>query len=219
MYYAVYKITNQVNGKIYVGVHKTPDLNDDYMGSGKLIKRAQEKYGAENFTREYLQVFDNAEDMFKMESELVNEEFVARDDTYNLKLGGQGGWDYCNATGLNVVDRIISVKSMNDTNEKITDKRKCPLYNDLWTKSMALNAAKARIASLEKNPNGTMFGRNHSEEARRKIGAANSIRQSGCNNSQFGTIWITNGTMSKKIKTDEPIPDGFIKGRKQLKKA
>ncbi len=41
MYYTVYKITNQINGKIYIGSHKTNDLNDRYMGSGKYLIRAQ----------------------------------------------------------------------------------------------------------------------------------------------------------------------------------
>ena len=36
-YYYIYQITNLVNNKIYVGVHKTKDLNDGYMGSGKVI--------------------------------------------------------------------------------------------------------------------------------------------------------------------------------------
>lgn len=36
-YYYIYQITNLVNAKIYVGVHKTKDLNDGYMGSGKVI--------------------------------------------------------------------------------------------------------------------------------------------------------------------------------------
>jgi len=40
--------------------------------------------------------------MFKREAEIVDEEFVARLDTYNLKVGGDGGWDFCNATGKRV---------------------------------------------------------------------------------------------------------------------
>lgn len=92
IYYTVYKITNKINGKIYIGLHKTSNLDDGYMGSGKALRIHQKKFGMKNFTKEILFVFDNPEEMIAKEEELVTEEFVARPDTYNRMKGGIGGW-------------------------------------------------------------------------------------------------------------------------------
>lgn len=59
------------NGKTYTGKHQTDNLDDGYMGSGKLIRRAIAKYGAENFTKEILHAFENEEEMNAKEKELV----------------------------------------------------------------------------------------------------------------------------------------------------
>jgi len=88
LYYTIYKITNNINNKEYIGYHQTNNLNDSYMGSGKLIKRAIEKYGIENFTKKYIEIFKNRADAEALEAELVNEEYTLRTDTYNLCLGG-----------------------------------------------------------------------------------------------------------------------------------
>lgn len=101
MFYIVYKITNLVNNKIYIGSHKTKNINDNYMGSGKLIRQAIEKYGLINFKKEILFVFDNPRQMYLKEAELVNPDFLKRDDVYNLNPGGCGGWDYINSNKLN----------------------------------------------------------------------------------------------------------------------
>ncbi len=88
MYYTVYQTTNLINNKIYVGVHKTNNLNDDYLGSGLAIKHAFKKYGKHNFHKEVLYLAENVNEMLKIESILVDKVFIERKDTYNLVTGG-----------------------------------------------------------------------------------------------------------------------------------
>ena len=103
MKYIVYLTTNLVNRKIYVGVHRTetPEIFDGYLGNGLTIQDqsklrhpkepfhyAVKKYGIKNFERRTLQVFNTYEEALKLESEIVNEEFIKRKDTYNVTLGG-----------------------------------------------------------------------------------------------------------------------------------
>ena len=104
MKFIVYKTTCLVNGKIYVGVHQTenPDVFDGYIGDGIAtyftyyvrhpkwaFHYAVAKYGIENFTRETLFIFDTEKEAYKKEEEIVDLEFINREDTYNIALGGE----------------------------------------------------------------------------------------------------------------------------------
>lgn len=101
MFYYLYQITNKVNRKIYIGVHKTNNIDDGYMGSGKILHHAITKYGTDNFEKIILETFANSEDMYAKEKEIVTEEFLSREDVYNIRRGGFGGFDYINKNGLN----------------------------------------------------------------------------------------------------------------------
>ena len=103
MKYIVYQTTCKVNNKIYIGVHGTEmDEFDGYIGNGVSIYRpatymnpktpfqyAVKKYGIKNFIRTTLQEFEIEKDAYKLEEILVNEQFLKREDVYNLALGGR----------------------------------------------------------------------------------------------------------------------------------
>jgi group I intron endonuclease len=101
MFFIIYKITNKINNKFYIGAHKTEDLNDGYMGSGKILKRAINKYRIDNFIKEILFQCNSEEKMFQKEKEIITEELIKDKTCYNLKVGGEGGFDYLNKRGLN----------------------------------------------------------------------------------------------------------------------
>lgn len=104
MKYIVYLTTNIINNKIYVGVHgtKDPTMFDGYIGNSINIfesnpelkhpkipfHKAVKKYGYSSFKRTIIQVFDSIQDALDLEAYIVNEKFIAREDTYNITLGG-----------------------------------------------------------------------------------------------------------------------------------
>ena len=100
MFYYLYEVRNVLNNKIYVGVHKTEDLEDGYMGSGTVLQEDIKKYGVENFQKSVLEYFSSSKDMYQRESEVVNSKFLLREDVYNVLPGVHGGFDWINSTGI-----------------------------------------------------------------------------------------------------------------------
>jgi hypothetical protein len=87
--YILYKTTNTISGRYYVGVTNNNDKY--YKGSGTALLEAIKKYGSKNFIKEVLETFETEEEAFAAEAKVVNEEFVKDRNTYNIKVGGKGG--------------------------------------------------------------------------------------------------------------------------------
>lgn len=215
MYYTIYKITNQINGKFYIGSHKTNDLNDDYMGSGKYLIHAQKKHGLDKFIKEILFVYDNPEEMYAKEAEIVNDEFLAEENTYNLKRGGYGGWDYNNTPEGQKLREHTYVNWI----QAGTSAFQKAYSEDIEFKLRRLEhlqriSAMATVAIAEKYPNGVFHGKKHSVETKHTMSnKAKERLKDPTNNSQYGTVWITNGLANAKIDKNESIPDGWKRGR------
>lgn len=91
MYGYIYITTNLINGKKYIGQHKSPSFDKSYKGSGKIIKYAFEKYGWDNFKTEILEECTSEESLNQRERFWIKEYNATESpEFYNLSNGGAG---------------------------------------------------------------------------------------------------------------------------------
>jgi len=232
MFYIIYKVTNNLNNKFYVGCHKTNNINDGYYGSGKIIKSAIKKYGIENFTKEILFEYDNADDMFNKEAEIVNEEFLKNELTYNLKLGGYGGFDHINSDEnfqkYKTREYLNSISPFQNRDkyspeyfEAINKKR----YESMVANNTWVNGITALQKYREEHPElhaQAVAAAATPEAIQKKKDTFKKINhQQGEKNSQYGKCWISHplhgSTRCMKDDLDNHIMQGWVKGRNVFK--
>lgn len=89
MYGYVYLTTNLVNGRKYIGQHKSEQFTENYKGSGKILRQAFDKYGWSNFRVELLEECDSKEDLDRSEVKWISDmNAVYSDEYYNIAFGG-----------------------------------------------------------------------------------------------------------------------------------
>ena len=207
-YHFIYKTTNLINNKFYVGMHSTDNLEDGYFGSGKIINYSVNKHGIENHRVEILEFLPSREELKKREAEVVNEEMLKHPLCMNLKFGGEGGWDHINS---NVIERnksqILRSSAGGLAAAKVFEKGSTAAKNrsKMTNTSTLANNGKYNLPSRDGKP--------HSEETKQKM---RKSKNNGESNSQFGSRWIHNLELkiSKKIKKAAPLPIGWKEGRK-----
>ena len=210
-HYLIYKITNLINNKIYIGQHVTTNVNDDYMGSGDHIKNAIKKYGIENFKKEIIAECSSFDEMNELEKELVNQDFVNNPNTYNHAIGGTYGWKNC--LKYKSEEEVQNIRK--HAGDAIINLMKNPEYRKQHVEKISNGLKEAGF-----DPR-TFLGKTHSEETKRKMSETHkrNNHQKGEKNSQFGKCWIYNLELqeNKSIKKDELnnwLEKGWIKGRK-----
>jgi len=147
--------------------------------------------------------------MFDKERELVE----IGPHSYNLKAGGEGGFDYIIRNNLNLYGKngqsgygLENLIPFNIVKQNL-------IKTGRWEKfKKQISSSIKKLYLTNKIVNG-FKGKTHSDETKNVIGMKNSVYQKGNRNSQYGTMWITNETANRKIKKDEVIPEGWRKGR------
>ena len=120
----VYKTTNKVNGKFYIGKHTTTDINDGYLGSGTTIKRAIAKYGYQNFEREVLGVYDTEQEAYATEAEIVTKDLIESELCYNNRTGGDGGYLQSEKTKAIISETLTGTVKADETKAKMREAHK-----------------------------------------------------------------------------------------------
>jgi hypothetical protein len=207
-YHFIYKTTNSLNGKYYYGMHSTYNLNDGYYGSGRRLKRSLNKYGKENHVVEIVEHLPDRKSLINREREIVNLNEIAKEKCMNLMIGGKGGFP-ANFDEKSFHEKGGKVGGNIHAERLKGDIEYAKRHKENWDNMM-------KKAQLTKKCYHDWTGEKHTNEEKRKIGFKNSIKQKGSNNSQYGTCWINNGIVCKKIKKEEfhLYSNNWILGRK-----
>ena len=171
MSWYIYRITNLINGKTYIGQHKYIKLGDEYMGSGKLLLKAYKKYGIENFKKEIL-VFNISK---KEHIDLLEKTFIASErekvgaeNCYNITDGGEGG----SFKGRTFSEETRKKMSESHKGIPLSEKQRRKLSESLKGRSSPMKGrfhTEETRKKMSDNGKGKNKGRTFSEETRKKM--------------------------------------------------
>lgn len=208
MFGYIYITTNLVNDKKYIGKKKSSKFDPKYLGSGKLLWQAIEKYGKENFSSEIIEEVNgdmtllNEREVFY----ITKYNAVESDQFYNIKPGGDGG----RGSGWHHNDHFKQLM------HEMQKDGKSWMVGKKHSEETKRKMSESRTGCLH-----PMYGKKHSEETRKKISEKvkmnpPSTQGYGELNPMFHRVWVTNGIDSKAVlQSDLSYYEsiGYKKGR------
>lgn len=199
MYY-IYRITNLVNGKTYIGQHKFYlNKNDYYKGSGKRLILAYKKYGIENFKKEILEVVPTKFEVNVLERYYIakERERVGVENCYNLADGGDGTDGVVRSEEYRKKMSVSKKNISDETRKKMSEshKGKSPANKGIQMSE----EQKKKLSEVKKGQTAWNKGKHHSEETKKKLSEISK-----------GKHWYNNGKVNRYCYE---CPEGFVPGR------
>lgn len=171
----VYKTTNTVNGRQYVGSHSTNNVEDGYLGSGHALLKAVKKYGKDCFTREIIEFLDTPGEAFEKEVQYIEQFNTLQPNGYNLSpTGGIGVVGWCSdETREKLRQARIGKKHSDDVKRKIG---KSSIGNKSNTGRNLTKEHKAKLSII-------LEGNSNSKDNKLSIATRDKMSQSKIGNS------------------------------------
>jgi len=214
----IYKTTNLINGKFYIGQDSIN--NPNYYGSGVLLEKAIKKYGKNNFIKEIIEYCNSKNELDEKEIYYIKK-YDSINKGYNLSIGGNGGPNFLGRSHSeetkqkmklswddkkrdpNFLHNMTGFKHSEETKKKYSETRKgklCgpenPMYGKTHTKE-----ARLKMSHPKFGPENPMYGKKHTEEAKQKI----SEKTSGKNNPMYGKKHTEEAKQKIKDSRKNPI--------------
>ena len=225
----IYITTNNINNKKYIGKRKIRGNQEDakYLGSGKLLLRAVQKYGENNFTREILDYAYTKQELSEKERHYI-EKYNATQSSefYNIHLGGDGGntmhgWSekekQCFKERMSQVtsgsnNGMFGRKHSLESCEKMSSTKRAIFKTERYREIFQSQEFRDRMSRIASGSNNGMFGRKHSLESKLKMSQSKIGKGVGVANGNFGNV----GELAKNGK---PVYGYLDKEHTQLAKS
>lgn len=190
----IYKITNQINSKIYIGQDK--HNNPNYLGSGKILHLAFKKYGTENFIKEIIEECESKEHLDERERYWINfYKSTDRNIGYNIALGGKGGDTISNHPDRDLIRQKHS--EWMQENNPTRGRKKSEDEIERWKDSFIGKY------TGENSPN---FGKKHNDDSKIKMSEARKKWHENLTEEERNNI-------SKKISEANTGKESYWKGK------
>lgn len=180
----------------YIGKHYG-ELDDSYLGSGKLLKRAITKYGKDSFTKSILFVSKNEEENCNKEKEYISLYNATTNPLfYNIHEGGMGGNTTAGYTDEEKEQLKIKLSEVNRGEKngmygkKHSEQTKA--FLSYWAEFKRDNSVyrteefKKKMSNITSGSNNGMYGKKHSEESKQKMSIHSKGKTAGEKNGMYG---------------------------------
>lgn len=213
MYGYIYKTTNLINNKMYVGKHHANKFEPEkYIGSGPILRRAIIKYGKENFKCELLEWCETKQQLNEREQYWIAYLECQHDPNYyNLAKGGEGGIgrDSTHSYWHDPEKRQVAIEKTKASLKKYYAEHPgahAGSNNPNWGKTASLKTRlkiSQRLKNSDSVKNSSRFlGGHHTKETKERLSEWGKQKR-----------WINNGVTSTYILEGEPLPEGFVFGK------